>query len=623
MKILIPGAKTPLAFLASLILFSLAGVSAEARPGQKQFLDQDRRARALLATMTLDEKIGQMMQVEHGSLKDPNDIVKYHLGSILSGGGSGPRNPEDHNLKGWTAMVQGFQTSALSTRLAIPILYGEDALHGNGNVPGAVVFPHNIGLGASRDPNIVRQAARATAEEVRATGINWSFAPCVAVPQDERWGRTYEGYGQDPALASLLGAAAVEGLQGGRLSDAASTLACAKHFAADGGTAYGSGYAKDGHGLDRGDARIDEATLRRVHLPGYAGAIQAGVGTIMPSFSSWNGVPCSANAHLLTDILKKEMGFEGFLISDWDAINLLGPDYKQDIATSVNAGMDMFMITDRYQTFFDDLKALVGEGKVTPSRIDDAALRILRVKLAMGLMDKKFTAAANEKLQAAFGGVEHRKIARQAVRESLVLLKNERQTLPIAKTIKHIHICGRGGDNIGMQCGGWTLNWQGQMGDVPGGTSILSAVKSTVSKDAVVTYSKDGTGAEGASLGVVVIGESPYAEWFGDRADLTLSQEDSDAVANLKKANIPVVVVVLSGRPIILGDVVNQADALVAAWLPGTEGQGIADVLFGDYKPTGKLSFPWPRSMDQIPLHYDDKTVAPLFPYGFGLGYGG
>ncbi|MCW3059165.1 MAG: glycoside hydrolase, family 3 domain protein, partial [Capsulimonas sp.] len=461
-----------------------------------------------------------------------------------------------------------------------------------------------------------------TAEEVRASAIDWTFGPCVAVPQDFRWGRTYEGYSQDPALVAKLGAAAVEGLQGRDLSDGTSILACAKHFAADGGTTFGTGYAKGNYALDRGDTKIDEATMRRVHLPGYAGAVEAGVGTIMPSFSSWNGVRASVHKHLLTDILKHDLKFEGFLISDWDALNQIPGDYKANIADSVNAGMDMFMITDRYQIFFDDLKALVGEGKVPQSRIDDAALRILRVKLAMGLMDKGHDFTASASLQAKFGGAEHRQIARQAVRESLVLLKNSKKTLPIAKTIARIHVCGRGGDDIGMQCGGWTIKWQGQMGDIPGGTSILTAIKNTVSKDTAVTYSKDGTGAEGATLGVVVIGENPYSEWIGDRPDLTLTQEDLDAVANLKKANIPVVVVLLSGRPMILGDALTQSDALVAAWLPGTEGQGIADVLFGDYKPTGKLSFPWPRTMDQIPLHFDDKKADPLFAYGFGLGYG-
>ncbi|MEO7716114.1 MAG: glycoside hydrolase family 3 N-terminal domain-containing protein [Capsulimonas sp.] len=609
------------AVLASLALLSLT-TAATAKSGQDQFVRQTARAKALLATMTLEEKIGQMIQVEHNSLKDVNDIETYHLGSILSGGGSGPPLEADRNLKGWTTMVQGFQTRSLSTHLGIPVIYGEDALHGNGNVPGATIFPHNIGLGASRDPKIVRAVARATAEEVRASAIDWTFGPCVAVPQDFRWGRTYEGYSQDPALVAKLGAAAVEGLQGRDLSDGTSILACAKHFAADGGTTFGTGYAKGNYALDRGDSKIDEATMRRVHLPGYAGAVQAGVGTIMPSFSSWNGVRASVDKHLLTDILKHDLKFEGFLISDWDALNQIAGDYKANIADSVNAGMDMFMITDRYQIFFDDLKALVGEGKVPQSRIDDAALRILRVKLAMGLMDKGHDFTASASLQAKFGGSEHRQIARQAVRESLVLLKNDKKTLPISKTVTRIHVCGRGGDDIGMQCGGWTIKWQGQLGDIPGGTSILTAIKNTVSKDTAVTYSKDGTGAEGATLGVVVIGENPYSEWIGDRPDLTLTQEDLDAVANLKKANIPVVVVLLSGRPMVLGDALTQSDAFVAAWLPGAEGQGIADVLFGDYKPTGKLSFPWPRTMDQIPLHYDDKKADPLFAYGFGLGYG-
>ncbi|BDI33673.1 beta-glucosidase [Capsulimonas corticalis] len=600
----------PVAVLSALALLSLAG-AAQARSGQDKFTRETARAKAILAKMTLDEKIGQLIQVEHGSLKDSKDVDKYHVGSVFGGGGSGPR---DYTLKGWTEMAQGFATTSIGTRLGVPIVYGTDALHGNNNVPGATIFPHNIGLGATRDPALVRKVARATAEEVRATGINWSFAPCVTVPQDYHWGRVYEGYGQDPALVAQMGAAAVEGLQGNNLAGETSVLACVKHFAADGGT--------DG-GHDQGDAKIDEATLRRVHLPGFAAAIQAGAGTIMPSFSSWNGVKCSGHKHLLTDILKKDMGFEGFLISDWNAIDELGGDYKKDAEISLNAGMDMFMITDKYQQFFDNVKALVAEGAVPQSRIDDAVLRILRVKLAMGMMEKKYTVAVSPAVQKTFGSAAHRQIARQAVRESLVLLKNDRQTLPIAKTIKRIHVCGRGGDDVGMQCGGWTITWQGQMGDVPGGTSILNAIKKSVSPATAVTYSKDGTGAEGASLGIVVVGEIPYAEGVGDRTDLALPQEDRDAIANLKKANIPIVVVLLSGRPMILGDILAQSDAVVAAWLPGTEGQGVTDVLFGDYKPTGKLSFPWPRAMSQIPLHYDDKAADPLFPYGFGLGYHG
>ncbi|HVS37336.1 MAG TPA: glycoside hydrolase family 3 N-terminal domain-containing protein [Gemmataceae bacterium] len=605
------------------VLLSMAPDRAESQ--QTVFTDRDAQAKDLLAKMTLDEKIGQMIQPDQGSLKDPADIEKYFLGSLLSGGGSGPKNKEDYTLKGWTDMVDGYQKHALKTRLGIPLLYGVDAVHGHHNVPGAVVFPHQIGLGCTRDAALVEKIERVTAEEVRATGINWVFAPCVTVPQDERWGRTYEGFSEDPQLVQELGEAAVRGFQGAKLSDPLSVLACAKHFAGDGGTTFGS-IQRDGKpGLDQGDARVDEATLRKIHLPGYVSTVGAGVGTIMPSYSSWNGVKCSADKHLLTEILKKEMGFEGFLISDYNALDQLAPDYKKAIEIGVNSGIDMAMVTDRYPEFFKDLKQLVEEGKVPMSRIDDAVTRILRVKFALGLLDKDRSPLADRSLHQAFGSAEHRQVARQAVRESLVLLKNEKKTLPLAKSGAHIHVAGRGADSLGMQCGGWTIDWQGKMDNaVPGGTSILAAIKNTASKDVKVTYSKDGKEAEGADVAVVVIGEAPYAEFMGDRSDLAIAAEDAAAVRNLKKAGVPVVVVLLSGRPLILGDVLDQADALIAAWLPGSEGQGVADVLFGDSKPTGKLSRTWPRSMAQVPLtiNGDPAKYDPLFKYGFGLKYG-
>ena len=394
-------------------------------------------------------------------------------------------------------------------------------------------------------------------------------------------------------------------------TDPLGVLACAKHFVGDGGTTFGS--AKTG--LDQGDTRVDEATLRRLHLQGYITAIEAGVGTIMPSYSSWNGVKCSASKRLLTEILKKELGFQGFLISDYNALDQISSDFKEAVGISINAGMDMAMVPTRYREYFDDLKALVNEGRVPVSRIDDAVLRILRVKFAMGLMDSNRNQLADRALQKSFGSPEHRAVARQAVRESLVLLKNEGKALPLSKSAPRLHIAGKNADDIGNQCGGWTIDWQGKSGDVTtGGTTILAAIKNTVSKDTKVTFSKDGSGAEGATMGVVVIGETPYAEMKGDRADLALAPEDIAAVKTMKAAGIPVVVVLVSGRPMILGDVLDQASAVVAAWLPGTEGQGVADVLFGDYKPTGKLSFTWPRSVGQ-------GTGAPLFAYGYGLKY--
>jgi beta-glucosidase len=580
----------------------------------------DPQAKALLAKMTLDEKIGQMTQPDLSGLHDESDIENLFLGSVLSGGDADPK--EGNSLAAWTNLYDSIQGHTAKTRLKIPLLYGIDALHGHNNVLGAVIFPHNIGLGCTRDAKLVEQIGRITAEEVRATGIQWAFAPCVTVPQDPRWGRTYEGYSDDPELVKVLGEAAVRGLQGDDLSDPRHVLACAKHFLADGGTTYGTGTSGPTY-LDQGNAIMDEATLRRVHLQGYLTTIHAGVGTIMPSYSSWNGTKMSAQKELLTGVVKKELGFEGFLISDFNAIDQISKDYKQDVEISINAGMDMVMIQRRYREFIQDLKELVAEGKVPMSRIDDAVTRILRVKFAMGLMDEHRSPLADRKLQASFGSAEHRAVARQAVRESLVLLKNEHRTLPIAKSVARIHVAGRNADNLGNQCGGWTIDWQGKTGNdvTPGGTTILQAIRHTVSKSTRVTYSLDGTGAEGASVGVLVIGETPYAEGRGDRANLALDAADQAAYANLKKAGIPVVVVLVSGRTLIVNDVLAGADAFVAAWLPGTEGQGVADVLFGDFKPAGKLSFAWPRSMAQIPHAQGGTYADPLFARGFGLSY--
>jgi beta-glucosidase len=617
-------------YMAVVCILLVGFQSSSVSSGAKKLSSYDPQAKELLARMTLEEKIGQMTQPEQGPvLNNPGDIQKYFIGSVLSGGDSDPA--EGNGLQAWTELYDKTQTEAMKTRLAIPILYGIDAVHGHSNVLNAVIFPHNIALGCTRDPALVERIGRITAKEVRATGIQWTFGPCVTVPQDIRWGRTYEGFSEDPALVRRLGEASVRGMQGD-LRNALSILACAKHYVGDGGTSATTaarpgmpGGAAERLWLDQGDTKVDEATLRRIHLPGYIDAIRSGVGSIMPSYSSWNGVRCSGSKRLLTEILKQELGFEGFLISDYNAIGQIKPgDYKTSVETSINAGMDMAMEPTNYRNFFNTLKALVEEGRVPMARIDDAVTRILRVKFAMGLMDKNRSPLADRKLHAAFGSAEHRAVAREAVRKSLVLLKNESKTLPISRQVARIHVSGKSANDIGNQCGGWTIRWQGQSGKVtPGGTTVLEAVKSAVSAKTQVTYSLDGSGAEGASLGIVVIGEKPYAEGIGDRADLALDQEDRNAIANMKKAGIPVVVLLISGRPMILGDALSQANALMVAFLPGTEGKGITDVLFGAYKPKGKLSFSWPKSMEQLPLniHNPKDRYNPLFPYGFGLTY--
>ncbi|WP_165235608.1 glycoside hydrolase family 3 protein [Aquisphaera insulae] len=578
--------------------------------------DHSATAEKQLREMTLDEKIGQMTQVDLKALKDLGDIAKYSLGSILCGGNS---DPDDITAAGWAKAQDDCQGQALKTRLKIPLLFGVDAVHGHNNVDGAVIFPHNIGLGASRDPAVVEKAARITAREMIGTGIRWTFAPCVAVARNERWGRTYESFGERPELAAELGPAAVRGLQGDSLAAAESVLACVKHYVGDGGTTDGQ---------DQGNTECDEKTLRQIHLPGYVAAIKQGAASIMPSYSSWNGKKLHGHKYLLTDLLKGELGFDGFLISDWAAIDQLGPDYKADIEQSINAGLDMVMIPNgpdkpnNYVEFVTKLKELVNEGKVPMSRIDDAVRRILKVKAKMNLADRRFS---DPGLKAKVGSAEHREVARDCVRKTLVLLKNEKKVLPLSKSIKKLVVAGPAADDIGIQCGGWTIPWQGATGNViHGGTTVLAALKEALGPGVEIVHSPDGSGATGADAAVVVIGERPYAEMFGDRRgdkDLSLPAEDLAALKKVREAGVPVATVVFSGRPVLLDPVIASSDAILAAWLPGTEGRGIADVLLGDYKPTAKLPHTWPLGMAQIPCNNEYNADVVLFRFGFGLTY--
>ena len=583
---------------------------------QSVFVRETDNALNVLARMTLEEKVGQMLLVEQGNLSGINDIDKYHLGALLSGGGSGPRGGSN-NRQGWANLISGYQNRALQTRLKIPLIYGIDAVHGNNNVPGATIFPHNIGLGATRDAALVRQIAAATAQETKAIGANLTFAPCVTVPQDVRWGRTYEGFAQDTNVVREMGVASTEGLQTSNLTAPGSILACAKHFIGDGGTTYGTSQ-KNGFGLDQGDTRLSEAQLRAIFLPPYRDAVASGVASVMPSYSSFNGVKCSASRPLLTDLLKNELGFQGIVLSDYDALEQLGGDYKSNIATSVNAGMDMIMVSNRYAETYENLLALAREGRVAQSRIDDAVTRILRVKSAAGLLVANPDVAPVAAFAGSFGGASNRDLARRAVRQSLVLLRNDNRVLPLSKTAR-INVSGSGADNTGMQCGGWTITFQGQSGNVvPGATSILSAIRQNVGGGATVT---SGAPSASADVNVVVVGERPYAEFLGDARDLSLNASDAATIDLARQIGKPVVVVLLSGRPLLLGDSLNKADALVAAWLPGSEGQGVADVLFGDYAPTGKLPVVWPRSLDQVPTNLTNVKANPQFEYGFGLSY--
>lgn len=601
----------------ALVAVCAIGLAAAPQPGRATgslpYQDSRRpvaeRVEDLLARMTIDEKVGQMTQPDHTYLKSQDDVATYFIGSVLSGGNS---EIPDVSPSGWAAFATGLQKQALRTRLRIPILYGIDAVHGHNNVRGAVVFPHNIGLGCTRDPKIVEAASRITAQEVAGTGMHWAFGPCVAVPQNERWGRTYEGFGETPDLAAQLGAAAVRGLQGEDLARPGSVLASVKHFVGDGGTT---------DGVDQGDMRVDEVTLRRVHLPGYAAAVKAGAATVMASFNSWNGQKIHGHKYLLTTVLKGELGFTGFVVSDWKAIEQLPGDYAQQVQASIDAGIDMVMVPDVYREFCAALKQLVVSGRLPLARIDDAVRRILTVKFRMGLFERPF---GDPSLLASVGSAEHRAVARQAVRESLVLLVNQRGVLPLSPTMPAIAVAGQAADDVGIQCGGWTITWQGASGPITPGTTILQAVRKAAPRSAV-SYSATGEVAPGAKVAVVVIGEKPYAEMQGDRKDLTLDPADVALVKRVKASGVPTIVVLLSGRPMILEPILPDADAIVAAWLPGTEGDGVADVLFGSYHPTGKLSHTWPRSMAQVPINVgpngERPTDVPLFEYGFGLRY--
>lgn len=565
-------------------------------------LSTQARVDDLLSQMTLEEKVGQMTQIERARI-EATTIKDYHLGSVLSGGGSSPGDSPES----WAAMYDSFQEQALATRLGIPIIYGVDAVHGHNNLKGAVIFPHNIGLGASRNPDLVEQIAAITAKEVAATGMDWTFAPAIPITRDERWGRTYEAFGETSELAEMMVTAAVRGYQGSKLSDKATIAACAKHFIGDGGTEFGR---------DQGNTVVDEATLRALHLPAYIDAINENVATIMASYSSWNGDKVHGSRYLLTDILKEELGFKGFVISDWAAINQLPGNYDLQVAGSINAGIDMVMVPNDYQDFIPTLIKVVNNGQVPMSRIDDAVRRILTVKFDLGLFENPLT---DRSLIQEIGKQAHRDVARQAVRESMVLLKNENSILPIKNTVTKIHVSGKNADDLGLQMGGWSIYWQGGSGDITQGTSILEGLREE--SNAEITYNRDGNGANGVDVAIAVIGETPYAEGAGDRENLALSSEDVQVIKRLKASGVPVIAVIVSGRPLILDAILNDVDAVVAAWLPGTEGAGVADVLLGNYNPTGKLPITWPRRMSQVPINVGDTNYDPLYAYGFGLSY--
>jgi len=588
------------------------------------------RADALLARMSLDQKLGQMVQAERASTT-PDDVKQHHLGSVLSGGGS---VPGANRLADWVAMNDAYWAASMSAedgRLPIPLLYGIDAIHGNTNVLGATVFPHNIGLGAANDPDLIERLARLCAEEVLATGLDWTFAPTLAVVRDIRWGRTYESFSEDPALVASYAGRYVRGLQGALDDDG--VVACAKHFVGDGGTTGG---------VDQGDTALGEDELTRTHIAPYLPALAEGVLTVMASFNSWNKEKCHGSRYLLTEVLKGRLGFDGFVVSDWDGVDQLSKDPAEALATSVNAGVDMIMVSADWRGMLNTFRTIVADGRLPIARVDDAVRRILSVKFRMGLFERVRPAERRWSGSESFGGSAHRAIAREAVRKSLVLLKND-GALPLRKDAR-ILVAGKNANDRGHQCGGFTVEWQGTHGNdrIHGGTSIWEGISAVAPQ---AQLSVDGAAADAGAhdVAIVVIGELPYAEGMGDirhggavargssmvqtmtnlapyGTSLVLAErhpEDLETIRRITAKGIPVIVVMVSGRPLVVNAELAESKAFVAAWLPGSEGQGVADVLFGDHDFTGRLSFSWPKE----PVGEYGKA-APLFARGYGLQHG-
>jgi beta-glucosidase len=592
-----------------------SGSASSGRPWLDATKSVDERVAALLRQMTLDEKIGQMIQVEKNAI-DAATAAGFSLGSILSGGGG---FPSPNTPQAWYDMVNAYQQAALGTRLGIPILYGVDAVHGHNNVEGATIFPQNVGMGATNDPALVQQACAATALEMNATGIRWTFGPVVAVPQDIRWGRTFEGYGENTDLVSNLGAACVKGFQGSGLSGDNTAAATAKHFIGDGGTSFGTSTASGPTGpylLDQGADQMDEATLLKLFLPPYKAAIDRGTRIVMTSYSSTTAGKVHGDRHLITDILKGQLAFTGFVVSDWGGVDQVVPgDYSASVGQAINAGIDMVMVPTDYVRFITTMKSLVQAGTIKQDRIDDAVSRIVRVKFEMGLFEEPMPAAGKE---SEVGSDADRAIARTAVAESAVLLKTSPNVLPIPGSGKHVLLAGAGADDIGIQSGGWTITWQGSAGETTSGTTLQAALAAKLGDN--LTFDRNGTfpASTKADIGVVVVAERPYAEGVGDSSTLAVPNEDVAVVAKMRPHVDTLVVVVMSGRPVVLDDF-GSADAIVAAWLPGTEGAGLADVLLGDKPFVGTTPYTWPKTAADAPRVGKSACEGAVYPVGYGL----
>jgi beta-glucosidase len=590
----------------------------------------ERRITALLEKMSIEEKVGQTIQAEILNVT-PEQVLKYHLGSVLSGGDSHPGGKKHTTPAEWVALADSFWNASMDPAggVPIPIIWGADAVHGHSHITGATIFPHNIGLGATRNPDLIRKVGEVTAREMAVTGLDWDFGPTVAVVRDDRWGRTYEGYSEDPEIARAYGEQMVLGLQGPPgtkdFLNAQHVIACAKHFLGDGGNVGGR---------DQGDNLSTEEEMVRIHGAGYVGALRAGVQTVMASFSSWHGRKMHGNRDLLTGVLKERMGFDGFIVGDWNAHGQVEGCTNASCAAAFNAGIDMFMVPEDWKALWENTLAQVKSGAISENRLNDAVRRILRVKMRAGLFERGRPSSRPLAGRAdVLGSASHRAVAAQAVRESLVLLKNSNRILPLRRK-QRVLVAGQGADNIGMQAGGWTLNWQGSgnvKADFPGGTSIWDGIRKAVeSAGGTAVLSEDGSFETKPDVGIVVFGEDPYAEFRGDLDSLEYRKfhpEDGELLRSLRKRGVPVVSVFLTGRAFWMNPELNASDAFVVAWLPGTEGAAIADVLFRkaegavDHDFRGKLSYSWPRTTSQTVINRGEPGYDPLFAYGFGLTY--
>lgn len=632
-KLIIGGVVTLLLVAIAVILIVFNPFLGERRIKTKVYMDSSRdvedRVEALLKQMTLEEKIGQMVQAESDDIT-LEEIKTYGIGSVFSGGDADPK--EGNSAEAWQASVNEMKQAALETPLGIPLLYGIDAVHGHSNVEGATIFPHNIGLGATGDEDLLERMGAAVAKEVKATGIQWTFAPTLADPQNELWGRTYEGFSEDVDLVTKLGTAFIEGVQGELGTDDFLTgnhiLATAKHY-------IGEGYTVGG--VNQGDVRMDEAEfetlLDETLLKPYKAAVDAGVRTIMASYNSVNGLKCHENSYLINDVLKGELGFTGLVVGDYKAVEQVsGATYKEQLANVVNAGVDLLMEVDTWKEAIQHLKASVEDGSISEDRIDDAVSRILRVKFEAGLFEEVVASEEEKALMGEMGSDEHRELAREAVRKSLVLLKNEKvggkTAMEALADSKNVLVLGSKADDIGVQCGGWTIEWQGEIGNIIEGTTILEGLQNAAG-ERTITHNIMGESTGNEDAIIVVVGEYPYAETNGDRnetnlkissSDQLLLDNSADTIKNARKKGIPVIMLLLTGRPVEIADYVDQFDAVVEAWLPGTEGDGVADVLLGDYDFTGTLTYTWAKSAADIDGKFDEANADKiLFPYDTGL----